>query len=250
VAAPLLTLQLTTRGYELGAHGALPASAYLRYLEHIRWQTFTTDGPLPVRRFWGIGVVRAQQLEILEAGTFHEELELSMWVSRVGRTSLDFSHDIIRLRDGAVVGRSTATVVALDRNRQPKVIDPEAQAYVLDRPRLELDRPAGPAPEACFEHPIPIRPSDHDLQQHVNHARYADLFDDLRMLCGAAKGLESGDPSRPLRSLCLQYDREARASDSVVGRLWWVPGAERTLEAELRRASGEVLTRARMQLAV
>jgi acyl-CoA thioester hydrolase len=249
MTAPTLTLRLTTRGYELAAHGALPVSAYLRYLEHQRWQTFTTDGELPVRRFWGVGVVRAQQLEIVSPASFHEKLELSLWISRVGRTSLDFAHEIVRAETGSLVARSTATVVALDRDRQPKVIDDEAHAYVVDRPALSLERPQGQPPPDTWERPLPIRPSDHDLQQHVNHARYADLFDDLRLLCAASGGFGSGDFSGPLRSFYIQYDREARATDDIRGRIWQVPGTDRTLEAELRKASGEVVTRARMALA-
>jgi acyl-CoA thioesterase FadM len=249
MAGPILKLHLTTRGYELGAHGMLPVSAYLRYLEHQRWQTFTKEGELPVRRFWGVGVVRAQQLEILHPTSFHEDLELTLWVSRVGRTSLDFSHDIIRLSDGAVVARSTATVVALDQQRQPKEIDPEAHAYVVERPGATLERPTGQPPSTAWEQRVVIRPSDHDLQQHVNHARYADLIDDLRLLAASAGALGVPDGAGALRSMYLQYDREARASDDVLGRIWRIPGTERALEAELRKASGEVITRARVELA-
>src|SRR4051812_47668226 len=102
-------LRLTTRGYELSSRGGLPVSQYLKYLEHVRWRMMTGDG-LPLRQFWSLGVVRSQVLELEEQLGFGTEIELTMWMSRLGRTSFDLSHDIIRCEDGVVVGRSTATL--------------------------------------------------------------------------------------------------------------------------------------------
>lgn len=249
MAEHILETRLTTRGYELAAYGVIPVSGILRYLEHQRWQTFTTEGPIPTRRFWPLGVVRAQQVDVIEQLSFHTEIELTLWVSRVGRTSLDFSHDITRASDGKVVARSTATVVALDETRAPKQIDAEARDYIVQRPTVELDPPRTPRPSDVWERPIFLRPSDHDLQQHVNHARYADLLDDVRLLA-AADGAYGASPvfQTPVKRLYLQYDREARTGDEIVGRTWRASDADATVEVELAKTSGDVVTRARLTM--
>jgi acyl-CoA thioesterase FadM len=250
MSGPVLTLRLTTRGYELAQNGVIPVSMFLRYLEHQRWQTMTREGALPMRRYWTLGVVRAQHLELLDTVTFHEELELSLWVSRVGRTSLDFSHDIVRVATGAVVARSSATIVALDASRHPTTIKPEARELVVERQLGSFAPPAGERPADVWEHPVHLRPSDHDLQRHVNHARYADLLDDVRVTCASAGGYGEGfGGERPIRAFSVSYDSEARAGDDMVGRTWRVDGSPTDVEIELAKVGGPTTTRARVRLA-
>ena len=119
------TMRITTRGYELAQMGVLPLSAYLRYLEHQRWTTIARSERLPLRKFFAMGVVRAQGLEVIEHVGFDEELLLTIWLSHVGKTSLAFSHSIQKAGSGVLVARSTATIVALDSNRRPAAIDEE-----------------------------------------------------------------------------------------------------------------------------
>src|SRR5690349_16325017 len=113
---------ITSRGYELASNGVLPMATYLRYLENIRWSTIATSDKLPLRKFWHLGVVRSQVVEIYDQTSFGVAIELSMWLARVGKSSMDFSHDIVRVEDGALIGRSTATIVALDSERRPAAI--------------------------------------------------------------------------------------------------------------------------------
>jgi acyl-CoA thioesterase FadM len=244
--APILSTRLVTRGYELSAGGVIPASGLLRYLEHQRWQTFDSESIIPTRRFWQLGVVRAQQVDIYEQLTVHVELEMLLWVSRVGRTSLDFSHDVLRASDGKLMAQSTATVVALDVNRVPAAVGEGARDYVVERPVVPVARPQAPPSDPHFSAPVLIRPSDHDLQQHVNHARYADLFDDLRFTADAQGALGASRFGAPLRRLSLEYQREARAGDAITGRVWRAPDDDDGLELELLRGEGDVVTRARM----
>lgn len=243
----VLVTHVTTRGYELAASGTLPPSAFLRYLEHQRWQAMADDAAVPIRRFWPMGVVRAQRLELYQSIGFHEELRLVLWLSRVGRTSCDLSHAIHRAGDGELVGRSTATVVALDTARRPRAIAPEARDFVVERPLCRVASPEGPAPAGCWSRDVQIRPSDHDLQQHVNQARYADYVDDARLLCARAGGYaaDGADATGTVRGLYLSYEREARAGDALTVRTWRASGS--ALDFELSVGTN-IATRARVEL--
>src|ERR1041385_15013 len=152
------SLRVVSRGYELASNGMLPVAAYLRYLEHLRWRTISRSEKIPLRLFWTLGVVRAQVLEIFEPVSFDVELELTMWVSRVGRTSIELSHDIVRT-DGTRIGRSTATIVTLDAERRPAPVNDGARAFVLDRPRVEPARLNAEPPAGAWRRSVVVRPS-------------------------------------------------------------------------------------------
>src|SRR6476659_9103946 len=126
-------LKIMTRGYEISSTGNVAPSQFLRYLEHVRWRTITRSEKLPLRRFWAFGVVRTQVLQLHRDISFDVEIEISMWLSRLGRTSMDFSHEIVRVDDGVLVARSAATIVALDSSRRPAPIGEGAQDYLVDR---------------------------------------------------------------------------------------------------------------------
>lgn len=241
------TIRVTTRGYELAQTGVLPLSAYLRYLEHQRWTSIARSGRLPLRQFFVMGVVRAQGIEVLEHVSFGEELLLTIWLSRVGTTSMDFSHSIERASNGALVARSTATVVALDQNRKPATIDAMARDYILERDSFSLERLAFEAPPGAFSRAVDLRPSDQDLQRHVNHARYADFVEDTRVFAAGAGayGALLGGEALP-RQLFLTYEREARVGEPVAMSTW--SSAEKTLDFLLATENGTAVTRARLRL--
>jgi len=238
-------MRLTTRGYELAQTGVLPLSAYLRFLEHQRWSTIGRSERLPLRKFFAMGVVRAQGLEVIEQTSFGEELVLTMWLSRVGKTSLAFSHDIHKA-SGILAARSTATIVALDANRRPAVIDDAARSYLIERPALELERLEFESPPGAYERAVDIRPSDQDLQRHVNHARYADFVEDTRVFASEATGYGASPPDGFPRHLFLAYEREARVGEPVAMATWST--APRTLDFALKKADGTLVTRARVRL--
>lgn len=244
---------ITSRGYELAANGVVSVATHLRYLEHIRWSTISTSGKLPLRNFWQLGVVRAQTVEIYEQVRFGVELELSMWLSRLGRTSMDFSHDIVRVADGVLVGRSTATIVALDSERRPTAVGPGAVDYLLHREAIVPDRLNGDAPRGAWERSVELRPSDHDLQQHVNHARYAELMEDTRLLCALEGGYGAGDWDAPARRFSIVYEKEARLGDAVVAKTWRTnaPNGDSpppSVDVLMTKGSSTVVARARIEL--
>ncbi len=242
------SLRIVTRGYEVASSGTISPSQFLRYFEHLRWRTISGSGKLPLRRFWPLGVVRSQVLEIHRPVSFDVEIEITMWLSRVGRTSMTFSHDMVRVTDGKLVGRSTATIVALDSKRRPSPIGEGARAYLLEREGIAAERLETEPPEDAWERAVDVRPSDHDLQQHVNHARYADFVEDTRWFCAQAGGYGPGEWDGPCGTLSIAYEQEARVGDGLVARTWRTPGRERSLDFALVKPGG-VATRARLELA-
>lgn len=239
-------IRILTRGYELASNGTLPVAAYLRYLEHLRWRTISRSEVIPLRLFWTMGVVRAQVLELHQQISFDVELELSMWVSRVGRTSIELSHDVVRMSDGELVARSTATIVTLDGERRPAPVKDGARAYLVDRPCAVAERLDGTPPEGAWQRPVDIRPSDQDLQQHVNQARYADFVEDARLYCARAGAYGSGDWEGPVKRFVIAYEAESRVGDAASIVSW--PSASRTADFVLRKGSGQISTRARVEL--
>lgn len=242
------THRITTRGYELSSRGFIGTAQFLRYFEHSRWMTISRSSKIPVRTFWMIGVVRAQTLEIRQELGFDVEIETSTWMSRLGKTSVSFSHDMHRVDNGALIARSTATIVALDQDRRPKLISDEAARYLVDRPSLAVERLDVAVPEDAWKRSVDIRPSDQDLQQHVNHARYMDFVEDTRWF-GAqggayGKGEWDGAPSRAT----IAYEREARVGDPMVVHTWRPPEKERALEFALFKDPTTLAARARIEL--
>jgi acyl-CoA thioesterase FadM len=243
------SLRIVTRGYEVASSGTIPPSQLLKYLEHLRWRTVISGSEkLPLRRFWLLGVVRSQVLEIHRQVSFDVELEITMWLSRLGRTSMTFSHDMVRVSDGKLVGRSSATIVALDSERRPAPIGEGARAYVVDREGVVAERLDEAPPPDAWERAVDVRPSDHDLQQHVNHARYADFVEDTRWFCAQAGGYGPGEWDGQCGTFSIAYERESRVGDGLVARTWRTPGRERSLDFALVKGDG-VTTRARVELA-
>ena len=249
-AERIVTSRLTTRGYELCSGGTIPPSTFLRYLEHTRWNVLLSASPLSLHRHFRIGVVRAERLELLHQVSFHVDLEFSVWVSRVGRTSIDLAHEVRRAQDDVLVARAGATIVSLDQDRRPTPISEEARALVTERPLPQVEPLGETAPDGAWSTPILIRPSDQDLQQHVNHARYADFVDDVRQLCAREQGYGPGPWSSPVGRLLIEFEQEARVGQALAGRTWKLGGAAHAVGVELYTEGGAVVTRARLDLQV
>jgi len=188
-------------------------------------------------------------LELYEQVSFDVELELSMWVSRIGRTSIELSHDIVRSSDGALVGRSTATIVTLDGDRRPAPVNDGARAFVVDRARVSAERLDVEPPADAWQRAVDIRPSDQDLQQHVNQARYADFVEDARLLCARADGYGPGEWESAPRRFVIAYEAESRVGDAFSVVTWRSTAGSRALDFVLRKASGQISMRARLTIA-
>ena len=238
----LVRARLSTRGYELGPRQVLPPSAYLRYLEHMRWTSRTR----PTSRRVGQGVVRALGIELFQEVGAHVELDLTLWISRVGRTSLDMSHEILLADDGSTVARSRATLVSLDERRRPTPFHDSVRELILDRGAIDIPPPEGSVPETAYGRDLSVRPSDHDNQDHVNQARYADFVEDVRQICSRERGYGDGTWDAPLRRLSIAFENECRAGDPLVARTWKTSGA--SLEFQLDRGPDDIVARARVEI--
>lgn len=192
--------------------------------------------------------MRAQVLELFQHVSFDVELELTMWVSRVGKTSIELSHDITRVADRELVGRSTATIVTLDDERRPAPVSDDARAFVVERPRAVAERLESLPPEGAWRRAVDIRPSDQDLQQHVNQARYADFVEDARIYCARAGGYGPGDWEGAVKRFVIAYEAESRVGDAVMALSWPASERPRTADFVLRKESGQISTRARVEL--
>lgn len=234
----LITIPYTIRGIELDAAGSVSPGWFARIFEHTRWQVFTMDDFALRNRMEG-GVARAGTYEYGVPLTYQDELEVTTWVARVGRTSLDFGHRITRVRDQAIAARARMTVVNLGPEG-PAQIEPIVSTFVVDEPTP----PARPWPSSDRVHSWKrhwvVRPSDQDSFRHVNQARYVDYIDDTRWFAAQA-----GNPSGvegPLAGLTVEYRRETHAGQEVQMETWVTGDRSRAYELT-RRSDGEVLTR-------
>jgi acyl-CoA thioesterase FadM len=107
--------------------------------------------------------------------------------------------------------------------------------------RLDFDAPAG-----AYARGVDLRPSDQDLQRHVNHARYADFVEDTRAFASEASGYGLAPTEGLPRQLFLAYEREARVGEPVAMATW--SAAPGTLDFALKKGDGTLVTRARIRL--
>jgi acyl-CoA thioesterase FadM len=233
------TIRYTIRGIELDASRSVPPGWLSRIFEDTRWRVFAMEG-YALRGLMTGGVARAGTYEYEAPLSFGEDIEITTWVARVGRTSFDFGHRIVRTRDGAVAASARMTVVNLGPSG-PAPVDPIVESYVTD----DLVAPAvspfpdGPRNES-WSREWTVRPSDQDSFQHVNQARYVDYIDDTRWFAAKA-GATAGLVGR-LDGLTVEYEREAHAGELVRMETW--PTSETSRAYELtRQPDGEVLTR-------
>lgn len=232
------TVRYTIRGIELDASRSAPPGWLSRIFEDTRWRVFAMEG-YALRGLMTGGVARAGTYEYLTPLSFGEEVDIATWVVRVGRTSFDFAHRIVRASDGAVAANARMTVVNLGPDG-PAPVDPVVRSYLVDDPAPAVRAfPEGPRRDAWSREWI-VRPSDQDSFQHVNQARYVDFIDDTRWFAAEA-GVAAGLRGR-LDGLTVEYVREAHAGDRVQMETWVTGEGARAYELT-RQPDGEVLTR-------
>ncbi|MBI3071618.1 MAG: thioesterase family protein [Deltaproteobacteria bacterium] len=254
---PQLTRTFRTRGYELDRSGRIGAAQFARYLEHLRWEALA-DPTVALGRLFSHGnhlVVRAQSIDLLKPTHHDEDLVATLDVTRVGRTSLSIGHTVYRSADGTHVARGEITGVFIDGTGTPQPIPDDVRSLAPATAPAPAPAPApatapAPAPAPEIELPIIVRPSDTDLLQHVNHARYIDYFDDART--NAARASAPGFPGADnlvLTHFQISYDTEAVSGDTLALRLAKSTDAPLTFTGTLHRsADARVLARAHLVL--
>ncbi len=234
----MLITPYTIRGIELDARGTVSPGWFSRILEDTRWRAFAKDD-YALRGIMDGGVARAGHFEYLAPLTYGDRVEIATWVARVGRTSFDFGHRIVKVSDGAVAVRGRMTVVNLGPSG-PAPVDPIVHEFVIDEPAA----PSRAFPEGGREHAWSrewiVRPSDQDSFGHVNQAKYVDYIDDTRWFAtqeGEAAGLEGG-----LSGLSVEYIQEAHAGERVRMETWITGERRRAFELTMAD-TGAVLAR-------
>jgi acyl-CoA thioesterase FadM len=240
---------LVTRGYEMNATGTIPLSGVARYLEHCRWDAMRDSG-YGLRAVWGRGVVRAQRIELVAALRFAQEIRIDVCVFRVGRTSVELVHAIALVESGELVGRASATLVKLGPDGRPSPLPPEAQGLVQPGVPPEVRAPPSAVPANAFVREIVVSPSDQDIQQHVNQARYIDFVEDTRAFAARERKLDAEHEAAGQalgRRVCIEYAREATFGEKLSIGLWGIEGEPSAFGAEIRNASAELVARARVE---
>jgi len=239
----------TVRTHDLDRSARLSASGICRILENPRWSALKPDGL--VGASVNIGVLRAQSLEIERRVGFGEKIEVSMWLSGVGRTSFSLGYTIRSTADGGVVARSAASFVSTDIEGRPRPVGPGLERLLSDRQTIEVPRlDHRPGADAWYRD-LAVRASDVDLLRHVNQARYVDYIEDVRHACARAGGYgeHGGAADAPLRYLAVSYEGQAREGDRLRVATWALGGAPARYAFEVRReADAAPMTRALVEV--
>lgn len=234
----------------MDARGAVPPVVMARYLEHVRWQALS--GGLPgldtllseQRR----PVVRVQHMEGVQRFGVGTEVRITLHVARVGRTSLTFAHRCTRA-DGEPLGWAAAIVVVLGPDGAPTPVPDAVRELVSEEaPRVRVPACEEAPPPSAVRLPLLIRPSDLDIQQHVNQSNYVAFFDDA-IQQAAGRGMSGLPSARPrLTAVTVDHRRELRVGQEVEVVVW---GPEQhVVGLELRDgATRESICRGRAEVA-
>jgi acyl-CoA thioesterase FadM len=240
-----------TRGYEMDASGAIPVSVLASYMEHVRWES-VGEPDYPLRDYWRRGVMRAQRLEVFEDVRFALELNIECWLARVGRTSLDLAHRVSRADTGALVALAVVTAINLGAEGRPEPLAEGLSALLADGPQPSVEALAESAPSDAFVRRFEVSPSDQDVLQHVNHARYLDFVEDTRFFGARAGGYKarSEQALKRAKNVAISYEREASAGTLLEARSWALASDPLGFGCEIHRAEdGQLIARARVGVA-
>ncbi len=120
-------LPLMVRGYELDAFNHVNHAVYAQYFEHCRWMALRELGDN-----WqgndGVGVVvRKLTIEYEASARLFDELQVRLWVEKVGTSSVTFGQDLLRRRDDKRLARAEVVAVCIDARGRPRPL-PEVWA--------------------------------------------------------------------------------------------------------------------------
>ncbi len=124
------SLPLTVRGYELDAFHHVNNAVYLQYFEHARWMALRELGPQWLQGQGLTLVVRKVTIEYNRPAQVFDELQVRLWIERIGKTSLTFGQDLLRQADGQEIARAEVVTVCLGTDGRPHAIPEEWRSLV------------------------------------------------------------------------------------------------------------------------
>jgi acyl-CoA thioester hydrolase len=231
---------------ELGPGGHFPPSVLTGVLQEAAVdgsaaRGFPFEYYLRERGFWVIRRITFRHERPLRYG---DSLEVTTWVSKVGRTSPTRESRFDSASRGETIARVRTQWVYVDaRTGQPKLIPDdlraafaptgEEQQALLEVPEGPLDPGRRPWSESRL-----AEPGDVDLSGHVKCCRYVSWLEDLLARVTTSAGAAPGTAA--LASFDLQLLASARAGD----RVQLVAQADPVWQVEVSAHDGRVLARA------
>jgi len=222
---------LTVNLYDLDLREEVSCATLLRYFEETAMRGsaqfgFTLEWYRERMQFW---VIRTMRLERLCAPRYLDELEISTWISSLGRVRSDRNYVARRARDGRVMARAIANWVYVDAAQMQPARIPPAITEIFDRHAEPALAPLGrvtlhPEIPAQFESTT-VRAAqfyEADSAKHTNNAIYVDWLEEaIRETLGAMNYALAVDGSKPLPWFyrhALEYARPALPGDTVAIR--------------------------------
>ncbi len=249
-AAPIFRANYRTRGYETDGSGLLRPGVLLDLMEEGRARIPESH---PVQKALHRGFARAHRILIDHAVGMGVDLDLSLWISRVGKTSYDVTHLLSR-PDGARVAVDVATLVRVSEEHRPIPV-PEGVRTRLRGVEVDeamaIPMSSQIIPEGAFTREFVARPSDENRARHVSHARFADFLEDTRRLAILERTSEGEreEGYRLPRRMSVSYEGESHAGEALRAHAWPDRGEAGVHHALiLRAADGVVLTRGWMDM--
>lgn len=239
------------RGDEIGADAVVPPARLLSWLEHGRWCALEAGDAVlgPLFQDGNIMVVRAQRLALGVGVGWKGRVKTGVGLTRVGNSSVELAQSLWtdeenprQVADLRLVG------VALGVDRRPRQLPPEVrlQAHAMADPPGLAGLTLPEQADGAYVWQSPVRASEIDLFQHVNHARYADWCLDALRAGETARALGGHwRPGRPIAALSIDYVREVVFGETIAVALQ--PANEDDLHLTLTVA-GELRARAALRL--
>lgn len=226
------------RAYDVDGRGAATLASILHYAEDARLALASALAPEGVR-YPLRNLARAQHVVVTRPLPMLAAFRATSSVIRVGGSSFDVG--TLLEHEGTIAASVRITFVVVDEARAKTAVDASMRAAVTD-----LVAPLGPGlPEVSapprYVRVYPVLPRDENSGRHVSHARLVEHASEHLRLAASEGALDpaAGDA---VRALSIVYEREVRFPDALRVSLTGAGGA---YEAELTRATGEVVARAR-----
>lgn len=210
-----------TRGDEIGADGLVGPTKLLSWLEHGRWCALDGGAGVlaPLFADGNIMVVRAQRLALGVGVGWQDRVQTGIALARVGNSSVEIAQSLWTDEESPrLVAELRLVGVALGADRRPRQLPEEvrSKASAVEEPLTLQSLLLPELLQADYVWQVPVRASEIDLFQHVNHARYADWVQDAVRAAEADGSLgEAWQARRPVCALAIDYVKEVTFGETI-----------------------------------